>query len=238
MGSLENKNVVVIGGTSGIGLASAVMAQAEGANVWAASRSDDKVAACSSQHPDIRFSQLDIHDVDGMKSLFESIGTIDHIIAAATGGERVNAPFLEQTHDEWSGAFNKLWGYSHVARQGVPFLTETGSLTFVSGFPARKIRPGMSSIGSTGAAVETMARYLALEIAPKRVNIVAPGLIASGMYDHLPEENRQAMYKSLGEGLPLRRVGESEEVAASIIHAMSNAYMTGATLDVEGGILF
>lgn len=228
--SLENQNVVVIGGTSGIGLATAVAAKAAGANVWAASRSQDKVDACASEHPGISFSSVDIHDVAALQSLFSEVGEINHIVAAATGAERTMAPFMDQTDEQFREAFNKFWGYTNVARHGVPHLAERGSLTFVSGTPARKCNPGMSAVSCTGNAVEGFTRALALEIAPKRVNAVAPGLIATGMF---PKDRLEQM----GKAILLGRVGESEEVAQAILLLMTNPYMTGTTLDVDGGVL-
>ena len=125
MGSIDNQNIVVIGGTSGIGLATAVNAASKGANVWAVSRSESKVKTCSDLHPHISFKPLDTHNVKGLKSLFESIEVIDHIVAAATGAERTMAPFMDQTDEQFREAFNKFWGYTNVARQGIPFLNET-----------------------------------------------------------------------------------------------------------------
>ena len=235
MGSLQNQNVVIIGGTSGIGLAAAIIANSAGAKVWAASRSEDRIKLCRANHNGIYFSQLDTHDVEGLKSLFDSVGNIDHIIAAATGADRTIAPFMDQTHEQFSEAFNKFWGYTHVARQGIPYLSEKGSLTLVSGSPARKYGPNMSALGCTGGAVENLSRFLAAEIAPKRVNVIAPGTIDTGMWDALPAERREAMYESAGSRVPLGRVGTSEEVASSIIHVMTNPYITGATIDVNGG---
>ena len=235
MNSLQTQNVVIIGGTSGIGLSAAIIARSAGANVWAASRSEDRINQCRADHPDISFPQLDTHDVDGLKSLFESVGSIDHIIGAATGADRTIAPFMDQTHEQFSEAFNKFWGYTHVARQGVPYLTDKGSLTLVSGFPARKYGPNMPALGCTGAASETLSRFLAAEIAPKRVNVVAPGTIDTGMWDAMPAERRNAMYEAAGARVPLGRVGTSEEVASSIIHVITNPYITGATIDVNGG---
>ena len=235
MSSLENQNVVIIGGTSGIGLAAAVLANAEGANVWAASRSEDRINQCRERHSGISFNKLDTHDVDGLKSLFDDVGDIDHIIGAATGADRTIAPFMEQTHEQFSEAFKKFWGYTHVARQGIPYLTDNGSLTLVSGSPARKYGPNMSALGCTGAAVENLSRFLAAEIAPKRVNVVAPGTINTGMWEGMPEERRTAMLEVAGSRVPLGRVGTSEEVASSIIHVIANPYITGATIDVNGG---
>ena len=236
MGSLDKQNVVVIGGTSGIGLATAVAASESGANVWAASRSEEKITRCSQAYPDIKFSQLDIHDVPALKALFESVGSIDHIVASATGANRTMAPFMEQTDEQFRAAFDKFWGYTHVARQGVPHLSDEGSITFVSGTPARKCNPGMSSVSCTGNAVEGFTRALALEIAPRRVNAVAPGLIATGMFDHLGDKQPAAL-ENMGKNILLGRVGQSDEVAGAIMLLMQNAYITGTTIDVDGGVL-
>ena len=103
--SLQGKNVVIIGGTSGIGLATAVMAQAAGANVWAASRTQEKISQAAALHPLIQFSQVDTHDPDGLKALFASVGPIDHLVGAATGATRTTVPFMDQTDDQFRAAF-------------------------------------------------------------------------------------------------------------------------------------
>jgi NAD(P)-dependent dehydrogenase (short-subunit alcohol dehydrogenase family) len=236
MGKLDNQNVVVIGGTSGIGLATAILAQEAGANVLAASRSEDKVAACSAENPGIEFAQIDTHDVAGLKALFEKVGTINHIIAAATGANRTMSPFMEQTDEQFREAFNKFWGYTNVARQGVPFLVDSGSLTFISGTPARKCNSGMSSVSCTGSAVEGLTRALALELAPKRVNAVAPGIADTGMFDRFGDNKAEAL-ANIGKNIPLGRVGKATEVAEAVLLLMTNPYMTGTTIDVDGGVL-
>ncbi len=236
MASLENKNVVIIGATSGIGLAAVRQAAAAGANVWGASRSADKVESASAEVPSATFQALDIHDTAGLKQFFESVGRIDHLVGCATGADRTMAPFLEQTDEQFREAFNKFWGYCNMVRQGAPFLADDGSITLVSGTPARKCNPGMSSISCVGNAVEGLTRALALEMAPRRVNVVAPGVIDTGMFDRFGDQKAAAL-ENMGKNVPLGRVGQSDEVAAAILAAMTNTYMTGATLDVDGGTL-
>ena len=233
---LKNKTVVIIGGTSGIGLATAVEAYERGAIVHAASRSKDKVEAKASEHPDINFFQQDIHDSIGLEKSFQALGEIDHVVAVATGANRKNAPFMEQSPEEFKEAFNKFWGYTNVARFSLPLIRQEGSLTFVSGFPARKCNVGMSSISATGCAVEGLSRALALEVAPIRVNVVAPGIIDTEAFDRLGEGKSTAL-KNMGKNIPIGRVGRPEEVGLAILHAMENPYMTGATIDIDGGIL-
>ncbi len=236
MGSLDKQNVIIIGGTSGIGLATAIRAKQEGANVWSAGRSEERIAKCSADHPGIQFEQLDIHDNDGLKALFEKVGTINHLVGVATGANRTMAPFMEQTDEQFREAFDKFWGYTNIARQGVPYLQENGSLTFVSGTPARKCNPGMSSVSCTGNAVEGLTRALALEIAPKRVNAIAPGIIESGMYDRFGDK-KQEVLTNMGKNILLGRVGSSDECAQAILLLMTNSYLTGITIDVDGGQL-
>ena len=234
--SLAQKNIVVIGGTSGIGLAAAVQASEAGASVWAASRSAEKIEAAQAQYPNIQFSQVDTHDPEGLQTLFKEVGTIDHIVVAATGATRTQAPFMEQTAEQFQAAFNKFWGYTHVVRTGQPLLTEQGSITLVSGTPARRCNPGMSSVSCNGCAVEGLVRALAKELAPQRVNGVAPGIIDTPMFDHFGEKKAATM-AAIGQSMPLGRVGLPEEVASAIILAMDNSYMTGVILDVDGGAL-
>ena len=233
---LTDRNLIVTGGTSGIGLAVAVQAHAAGAKVQAMGRSEERVDRCAARYPGIRFVSLDTHDAAGLAAWFESIGRIDHIVAAATGAQRTLKPFLEQTEAQFREAFDKFWGYCKVVRAGAPFLSPDGSITLVSGTPARRCDPGMSSLSCTGAAVEALCRALALELVPVRVNVIAPGLIASGMQDHLGDRKEEVL-EQMGRGVPLGRVGRADEVASAILQTLTNTYMTGATIDVDGGIL-
>ena len=236
MANLVDRNVVIIGGTSGIGLATAVMAKAQGANVWGVGRSEDRVNAAAAANPDINFSQVDTHDLDALSALFSSIGVIHHVVAAATGANRTMAPFIEQTDEQFREAFNKFWGYCNVIRKSAPFLTDNGSITLLSGFPARKCNPGMSAVSCVGNAVEGLSRALAVEMAPRRVNVVAPGTISTGMFDGLGDKKDEILAKST-QHIPMKRAGLSEEVASAVILTLTNAYMTGTTIDIEGGAL-
>ena len=236
MASLERKKIVVVGGTSGIGLETVRLCSLAGAKVWACSRSAEKVKKAASLVTDAEFFTMDIHDQDGMADHFASIGPVDHIVAAATGAERTMAPFMEQTPDQFRAAFDKFCGYTNLVRAVVPNLSQDGSITLVSGSPARKCNPGMSSISCVGGAVENFARALALELAPIRVNLVSPGLIDTGMFIHFGAKKDEILGQ-LTSKLPISRPGKAEEVAQAILLCMQNEYMTGATLDVDGGTL-
>ena len=233
---MDGMNVVVIGGTSGIGLATAISSAQRGATVFAAGRSLDKIEACQASYPDIQFRQVDTHDPEGLSALFSEAGPIHHLVGAATGATRTNGPFMSQTDEQFRAAFDKFWGYTHVVRQGVPHLVEDASITLVSGTPARKCNPGMISVSCTGCAVEGFVRALTPELAPIRINGVAPGIIDTPMFDHFGEK-RAATLDAIGANFPLGRVGQPEEVAEAILLCMSNTYMTGVVIDVDGGAL-
>ena len=233
---MDGMNVVVIGGTSGIGLATAISSAQRGATVFAAGRSLDKIEACQASYPDIQFRQVDTHDPEGLNALFKEAGPIHHLIGAATGATRTNVPFMSQSDEQFRAAFDKFWGYTHVVRQGVPHLVEDASITLVSGTPARKCNPGMISVSCTGCAVEGFVRALTPELAPIRINGVAPGIIDTPMFDHFGEK-KAATLDAIGANFPLGRVGQPEEVAEAILLCMSNTYMTGVVIDVDGGAL-
>ena len=233
---MDGMNVVVIGGTSGIGLATAISSAQRGATVFAAGRSPDKIEACQASYPDIQFRQVDTHDPEGLSALFSEAGPIHHLVGAATGATRTNGPFMSQTDEQFRAAFDKFWGYTHVIRQGVPHLVGDASITLVSGTPARKCNPGMISVSCTGCAVEGFVRALTPELAPIRINGVAPGIIDTPMFDHFGEK-KAATLDAIGANFPLGRVGQPEEVAEAILLCMSNTYMTGVVIDVDGGAL-
>lgn len=239
---LKDKTVVVIGGTAGIGLSTAIKAAERGAKVWAAGRSQQhietakSVAAKSVDNGAFEVRQADTHDVAALEAIFKEVGTIDHLVSAAVGGERTMKPFLEQTEDQFKAAYDKLWGYAKVVRTGAPYLAEEGSITLVSGSPARRIGPTSSALSCVGASVENLVRCLAFELAPVRVNCVSPGLISTSMFDWLGEAKDDTLMK-MTQGQPLKRPGRPEEVAEGLLFVMANSFVTGTVVDVEGGVL-
>ena len=234
--NLAGRNVVITGGTSGIGLAVARMAAEVGANVWGVGRSQERVTSAGKAVPGANFRSLDTHNTDGLVALFMEIGDVHHVVANATGANRTMAPFLEQTQEQFQEAFDKFWGYCKVIRAAAPHLSDDATITLTSGVPARKCGPNQIALSCVGSAVEALTRALAFEIAPKRVNVVSPGIIDTGMFDRFGD-NRAEVLEGMGQNYPMGRVGHADEVAGAIIHTMTNGYMTGATLDVDGGAL-
>lgn len=235
--ALTGKNVVVIGGTSGIGLATAIAASDLGASVWAAGRSKEHMEkAREASEGRIELVTADTHDEQSLLALFREVGKIDHLVSAATGANRTLKPFIEQTAEQFQEAFGKLWGYGMVVRTGVPFLSKDGSITLVSGAPARKVKPNTSALSCVGGAVENLVRALAVELAPIRVNVVSPGIIDTALFDWMGEEKAERV-AAMTRGQLVERVGRPEEVASAVTYLMQNGYATGTTVDVDGGQL-
>ena len=233
--TLTGKNVVIIGGTAGIGLAAAQAAAAAGAKVWAAGRSEGHIETAKKiANGSFEVRQADTHDAASLEAIFKEVGTIDHLVSAAVGGERTLKPFLEQTEDQFKAAYDKLWGYAKVVRTGAPYLAEDGAITLVSGSPARKIKPAQSPLSCVGASVENLVRCLAVEMAPVRVNVVSPGTVDTAMFDFMGDEKQEKLQAMTSTHL-IKRAGTSEEVAQGILFVMQNGFVTGTTIDVDGG---
>lgn len=230
---VAGKKALVFGGTSGIGLATSRRLAALGAEVVAISRNPDRAGELPSG---VTTRACDVLDRDGLQALFAECAPFDILISAATGGDRAIGPFATMDMDGFAGSFRKVWGYANVVRFGVEHLPADGTIVLVSGSPARTHRPGMVAVGSAGAAVETLARYLAVEIAPKRINIVAPGTIDTPM-NPLEGDARTKAYERATAGNLIARAGTADEVAQAIVFVVLNDFVTGTTVDVDGGWL-
>jgi NAD(P)-dependent dehydrogenase (short-subunit alcohol dehydrogenase family) len=234
---IAGKRVIVLGGTSGIGLCTVRALIAAGARVLAASRSSERVAAAKTEFGgSAEFEQVDVQDRAGLGSLFQRHAPFDHLVNSATGGDRASGPFLQLDLDGFVGSFRKLWGYVHCVRLGAPHMARSGSIVLVGGALSRKCRPGMSAHSTVGNAVEGFCRAVATEIAPLRINVVAPGLIDTPLFA-LQGEARERFFREAAAPHAIPRAGRPEEVADAILFLLRNDFITGTTLDVDGGSL-
>lgn len=230
---VSGKKALVFGGTSGIGLATTERLAAAGASVVAVSRNPDKAGALPAG---VVARQCDVRDGDAVAALCAAEGSYDILISAATGGARAAGPFMAMDMDGYKGSFDKLWGYANVLRFGVGHLADNGAAVLVSGAPARKCKPGQVAISSVGGAVEALARAVAAEIAPKRLNVVSPGVIDTPMFG--PDEAKRAtMVANATASNVIPRAGRADEVAQAIMFVVQNDFVTGTTVDVDGGWL-
>jgi NAD(P)-dependent dehydrogenase (short-subunit alcohol dehydrogenase family) len=233
MSNFESKTVLIVGGSSGIGAAAAKAFAALGADVTIASRSQAKLDAVAADiGAQVRTAVVDTTDEASVDAFFSNAGRFDHVVisAAQTPGGPVRELALS---DAYAAMNSKFWGAYRVAR--AVKITDGGSLTLVSGFLS--VRPNKSSVlqGAINAALEALARGLALELSPVRVNTVSPGLIATPLWAKLNEQARQNMYESTAARLPAKRVGQPEDVANAIVYLASTPFATGSTVLVDGG---
>lgn len=232
---LSGKRAIVLGGTSGIGLATTRQLEAAGATVIAGSRSAANVERTVAATGDrVTARVIDVLDEDALTTLFQEQAGFEILVNAATGGERASGPFLQMDLDGFRGSFRKLWGYTNSVRLGAPHMAEDGAIALVSGFPAKKANPGSSAIATVGNAVEGFARAVAPEIAPRRINVVSPGIIDTPMFAHQGDA-RQQFLDGATRNVLMKRAGHADEVAAAILFTLQNNYMTGASIDIDGG---
>lgn len=234
--ALSDQKIVVIGGSSGIGLATAKQFAAQGAHVVIASRSENKLKiALAEIRGKAEARPLDFTDEAGVRAFFEAGGSFDHLVLMGAGlpawgkFEEIQTTALEQ-------AFRtKFWGYFYCAKYGVPRLRPRGSILFTIGGAARTAIPGTSGVAAVNGAILSMATTLARELAPIRVNILSPGLVDTPAYNWMTPEQKAVFFKQTGNSLPVGRIGTAEEIAQAAYFLVTNGYTTGAVLDVDGG---
>ncbi|SEJ10116.1 SDR family oxidoreductase [Paraburkholderia diazotrophica] len=233
MNSPQSTRVLIVGGSSGIGAAAAKAFAALGAQVTIASRSAQKLAdAAADIGHSVQTVTLDTADAAAIDAFFAVQPPFDHVVISAA--QTPSGPVRELPLDDAYNAMDsKFWGAYRVARAAK--IAEGGSLTFVSGFLA--VRPSRTSVlqGAINAALESLARGLALELSPVRVNTVSPGLIATPLWSKLSDDARDAMFEGAANRLPAKRVGQPEDVANAIVYLAMTPYATGSTVLVDGG---
>ena len=231
--SVADRRVVVLGGTSGIGFAVAAMAHAAGAQVVVASRDAGRVADAVARLPGAAGDTIDLRDEASVAGFFERLGPFDHL--AATAGDWVAGLFSPLAGLDLAGARDafevRFWGVLRVVQIAARTISPAGSVTLTGGMLTQRPRKGTLLATAVGGAVEVLARGLAMDLAPVRVNAVCPGLILTEHVAGRPEEGRRAATA----GLPIPRPGSPEEAAMAYLYLMGNGYVTGQVLPVDGG---
>lgn len=232
---MKNQKIVIIGGSSGIGLETARQVISLGAEVVIASRSEDKLNKAKEMlGPRAAAYVLDTTDEQQVMSFFEQVGKYDHLVISAA--ETSGGSFLQLETDQARKLFeNKFWGQYYAAKYGAPKLSAKGSITLFSGVVAYKPMIGSSTLGAVNAAVSNLGQTLALELAPIRVNVVSPGIIDTPSRSKMPENARNQFYDTVADKLPLKRVGHPEDVAQGVLYLIQNHFVTGTILHVDGG---
>jgi len=231
---LKDKKVLVIGGGSGMGLAIAEAAVREGGQVIIAGRSESKLkAACEKIGTDVRRHPVDFTDAASVKSLFTAVGHVDHL--AIPGSAVKTGPLKElPLADAKSSMDSKFFGPYLAVKEA--HLNPGGSVVLFSGILSRRPDKGAPILAAINSAVEALGKALAVELAPVRVNVISPGMTRdTGAYLGMPDQEREDMFNSVAQSLPVKRVGLPSDIASVAVELMTNGFITGAVFDVDGG---
>lgn len=236
LGALAGRKIFIAGGGSGMGAALARMAAARAARVAIAGRTQAKLDAVGAELGDrlLATYALDLADADAVRRALSEHGPYDHIVT--TAAQLAFKPFPELSDAEIQGMLaSKVWGPINLARAAVTQLNPNGSLLFFSGAAAYRPRIGTSMIGAVNLLLESLARSLALELKPRRVNVISPGLVDSPTWAGMNDRDRQAMYAATASALPVGRIGHVDDLAHAALALLENGFVTGTVLHVDGG---
>jgi NAD(P)-dependent dehydrogenase (short-subunit alcohol dehydrogenase family) len=226
---------LVAGGTSGIGLATARRLQRQGYDVHVTGRGKERLDDVAVSDPQLTGHQADGGDAEAMAALAGSLGTVDVLVVSLSGTEgmgpidSLDLAMLRRAFDA------KFWAHLTTIQAVLPHLAEDGSITLLSAITARAAMAGTAGIGALNAAIEALVKPLAVELAPRRVNAVSPGVVDTAWWSGFPEEMREGFFAQTAASIPARRVATADDVAEVVTLAATNANLTGTVLEADGG---
>jgi NAD(P)-dependent dehydrogenase (short-subunit alcohol dehydrogenase family) len=224
---------VVIGGTSGIGLATLASARAAGHEVVAVGRDASKFS--SATQLGATAAQVDASDPNATREFFADCGPFDHLVICASGASGAGN-FRELNLDDLRKGFEgKFWPQIQCAQAALNTISSTGSITFVGAISSRAMQPGTAGLAAINAAIEALVPVLASELRPLRVNAVVPGVVDTPWWSRIAEDAKKRLFEDLARKVPVGRVGTAEDLAAAIMFVTANTFVTGSIIDCDGG---
>jgi NAD(P)-dependent dehydrogenase (short-subunit alcohol dehydrogenase family) len=233
---MSSQHVVIIGGSSGIGLATARQLLAAGEKVTITGRSAERLDEALQSLAGADGLVMDAAATDTLKETFSRIGAFDHLVLALGSGKGFG-PFPSMSiADVRTGFEEKVYPHFAVAQAALPFLRKDGSITFIAAVSAHAAVPGTAGIGAANAAVAMFVPILAAELRPLRVNGVSPGVIDTPWWDFLPSEQRNTVFTDYAAKTPVGRVGKPDDIAQAIAFLIADSFMTGHVIVCDGGL--
>lgn len=224
---------VIVGGTSGIGLAAAQAAVKDGHEVMTASRDPSKFS--SAEAVGARAIQLDAADFAQCQKVFSQLGSFGHLVICASGASGAgNFRDLDLVALR-KGFEGKFWPQINCAKACLPAISPTGSITFIGAISSRAMQPGTAGLAAINASLEALVPILASELRPLRVNAVVPGVVDTPWWSRLPEPDKTRLFEQLATQVPVGRVGAPEDLAQAIMFVTTNTFVTGTLIDCDGG---
>jgi NAD(P)-dependent dehydrogenase (short-subunit alcohol dehydrogenase family) len=233
-GGLVDQTVLIIGRPSGIAGAIVSAARDDGAKVIAAGRDQASLEAVYGDDPNITTEIVDLTDEASITALAARVGTVDHIVSTASA--RARGKLADLDRDAIRLSFDtKVIGPLMLAKHFASRINEHGSILIFAGVASAKIAVGTMGVAITNSSAEVLARSLALELAPIRVNAISPGVIDTGAWDAFGEQGKADYFTHISSSNPARRIGTVQDIASGVIFALTNRFLTGTTLHIDGG---
>jgi NAD(P)-dependent dehydrogenase (short-subunit alcohol dehydrogenase family) len=233
------EHTVIIGGSSGIGLATARRLIGPSMKVTITGRNQDKLDnACESLGGKVDKAAFDAANADQARAFFERLGPFDHLVLAASGGRGLGPFATLDLADIASGVDEKVRPQLSCLQEALPTLDRSGSVTFVAAVSAQVAMPGVAGIGAINGMLLTVTPVLAVELKPLRVNVVAPGVIDTPWWDFMPAEQKRAVFADYAGRTPVGRIGQADDVASAIAFLVSNSFISGQVLTCDGGLRY
>lgn len=236
---MSTQHIVIVGGSSGMGLASAKRLLDGGHQVTITGRRPAKLdQASQTLNGKAATAVMDAADLQSIQSAFAQIGAFDHLVLAL-GSSKGVGPFASVSMEEVRQSFEeKVFPHFATAQAALPFLAKHGSITFVAAVTAHAAMPGTAGIGAANAAVAALVPILAAELRPLRVNAVSPGVIDTPWWNFLSDDQKITLFDEYAAQTPVGRVGLPDDIAKAIAFLIANGFMSGEVIVCDGGLRF
>ena len=233
---LQQKRVVVVGGSSGIGLAVAQQAASQGAKVVIASSNAERVQkAVECISGDAQGQAVNVSDEGAVATFFAKLGSFDHLVFTAGDTLQLNELVATDLTKARHAFELRYWAALAAVKYASPHIRKDGSIVLTTGVAGRRPHKGWTVVASICGTIEALTRALAVELAPIRVNAVCPGVVRTNLWQSMTADAREQLYESVGNSLPVGRVGEPYDIAQAYLFLMQEGFSTGQTVVVDGG---